>query len=293
MEQSNTDIALIEAADGQKIEVTRLGAIGSPHGRTCIIGPAMAVPRRFYGEFARFLAEAGFDVLSLDFRFGGSAAHPLRFDDGFRGFGLDLSAAIEEAQRWRPENALVFVGHSLGGKAIGLTPHNGLIERAVSVASGSGYYGWSPFPHDRLRYVFWTAFVPPLTRIAGYFPGRSLGVLGDLPKPIALEWARLCKIPGYLRESLSSPPVPFFEDFRAPFLFMSFDDDAIMPRRATDDLAANYTNAKIERVHLMPADIGLSRVGHMNAFRKGREVLWPAMARWLKGGPFDAGFPKL
>ena len=61
----------IAARDGYQLAATRRAA-GEPRA-TALIASATAVPRGFYGRFAAYLAERGFDTLTFDCRgIGGS-----------------------------------------------------------------------------------------------------------------------------------------------------------------------------------------------------------------------------
>lgn len=287
MEKTNPEILTLTAEDGQRLAASWF-APAAPNGKCCIIGPALAVPRKFYNNFAHFLTSQGFAVLSLDFRgFGDSANHDLLFDEGFPSFGKDATAAIALAKQRSDE--IVYIGHSLGGQALGWSAENTNVARAIKVASGTGYYGICPFPQNALRFIFWTVLLPGATRIAGYYPGRTLGVLGDIPKPIATRWAKMCMTPGYFKPTPAAPPPPTYLQYDAPLLSVSFTDDKIMLKAAVDDLALNYVNAKMTRVHIAPQEFGLERIGHLNAFKAGREKLWASLASWLDGGAWQPG----
>ena len=49
--------------------------------------------------------------------------------------GLDVSAAIDHAQRRWPTVPLTYVGHSFGGQALGLVPNNNVVTRALLVSA--------------------------------------------------------------------------------------------------------------------------------------------------------------
>src|ERR1041385_3858142 len=100
----------IDCADGFALRGTLFegdtaGAIngGGPAGAV-VIASAMGVPRRFYQNFARYLAERGFAAATFDYRgIGDSSDGPvrgarIRMEDWGR---LDIDAAL----RWmkRPE----------------------------------------------------------------------------------------------------------------------------------------------------------------------------------------------
>jgi predicted alpha/beta hydrolase len=248
----------------------------------CIVAPAMAVHRRFYDKFCLFLCATGFHVLVFDYRgFGGTELPKnLRASSSFRSLGeLDLEAILQFALK--KTDKIYFVGHSLGMQALGFAPSNHRVQRVISVASGSGYYGWIPFPKRIARYCLWRWLMPLTARILGYFPGKRLGVLGNIPGRMAIEWSRLCCTPGYLRATSRSPPDPSFVKVNAEMLVMSFTDDVVMPKAPIDDLHENFINAKRERIHLMSSLLGIESIGHLGAFRESSKPLWQRWSKWL------------
>lgn len=274
---------VLTGVDGQTIAGTWTRRQAQRQPTALIIGPALGVPRRFYTEFATYMAGVGYDVLSIDFRgFGDTARYPLHFNGGFRDFGLDVSAAIHEAQS-QGYGTIVYAGHSLGGLALGYSNDNTAVKRAVAIGSGSGYFGWSPPLERPLRRFFWLVLVPGLTRMAGYYPGKRIGILGDIPKPIVLEWARMCRTRSFFAPTPAEIPLASFAQYSGKLTVISISDDRIMPKAAVDELARNYTSANPVRLELTPQQLGLNRVGHFNAYKAGRERLWPAMALWLSG----------
>lgn len=252
--------------------------------RLILMASAMAVPQGFYAPLARWLAERGHAVVAFDYSgTGRSCGAGIRAEAA----GLhdwverDLSAVI----RWvcerfgRPQ--LQVIGHSLGGQLLGLLPEPERVSRAITVAAGSGY-----FPHNR-RYrlalaPFWYGLVPALTRLVGYFPGRALRAIGDLPRGVALDWARWCRHPNYVLDRAHRPAR--FETFTAPILALGFDDDPLISPRAIAALHELYRAAPVEIRQRHPRELGLAHgIGHFDAFRAERGgALWGELAAWLE-----------
>ena len=46
--------------------------------------------------------------------------------------------------------------------------------------------------------ILWFGMVPVLTALFGYFPGKPLRMVGDLPRGVALQWRKWCLHPEYL-----------------------------------------------------------------------------------------------
>ena len=173
------------ARDGYMLAATRRRPANGNAKAFVLIGSATAVPRQFYAKFASYLAEAGFAVLSFDYRgVGGSRPKSLRgFPASMRDWAaLDLSAAIDFAAKEAAGRPLLLVGHSFGGQALGLVPNSQKISRALLVAAQVGYWRLFPPPENYRIYVRLRFIGPMLARVFGYLPGW-LGVGEDLRGP--------------------------------------------------------------------------------------------------------------
>ena len=89
------------------------------------------------------------------------------------------------------------VGHSLGAQLPGLLRHRDRIAGLVSVAAGSGYWRDNAPQLKRIVLYFWHVLVPLGVAVAGYFPGKRIGKVGDLPRGVVLQWRRWCLHPRY------------------------------------------------------------------------------------------------
>lgn len=257
-------------------------AAAAPLPRTVLIAAATGVPRQFYRRFARWLArERGFTVLTWDWRgIGGSRPDSLRgFEATMRDWGeKDLTGAIRWAAERNPDHTLVGVGHSFGGQGIGLAPNRDRIQRLVTVAVQTGYYGHWPW-HQRLFFMgLWHVAVPTLTPLFGYFPSHRIGLGEDLPAGVARQWARWCSRREYMGEYEGHG------SFQAPVLGFAFSDDLYGPRSAIEWMHSKY-GGPVEVRYLDPEEVGAESVGHMGFFREGRVPgLWDQAARFLAGG---------
>lgn len=270
------------ATDGYELAVTRFPACGEPWASVAIAG-AMGVRQEFYAPLARFLAAQGVHAITFDYRgIGASRRGPLRAlqADVIDWARKDLHAVLDRAQGLAPALPLAVVGHSLGGQILGILPQPAQVRAALTVNAGSGWYRFNRDMWWRVR-ILWFAAVPLLTPLFGYFPGRRLRIVGDLPKGVALQWRRWCMHREYLlcegervREA--------FGRFRAPILAISFEDDEMITRAAVDEMHRHYRAAEVERRHLSPGEAG-RRVGHFGFFAEAsREGLWAPSLDWLR-----------
>lgn len=272
-----------KAADGYPLAVTRFPAEGRPWA-TVLIAGAMGVRQDFYEPLARFLAENGIHALTFDYRgMGASREGSLRGlqADVMTWAQSDLDAMLREARSAGPSLPAFALGHSLGGQLFGAVREGSRLDAIVTVTAGSGWYRHNHLMPLQVRF-FWFVAIPLLTPLFGYFPGKRLRMVGDLPAGVAWQWRRWGTHPEYLLcegEEMRHR----FDAVGAPVLGFSFEDDAIITRPAVDQLHGFYRNARVERRHLAPGDAGRGRIGHFGYFLPAsRDNLWRDTLDWLR-----------
>ncbi len=253
-----------------------------------VIGGAMGVRQAYYEPFARWLAGEGYAVLTFDYRGVGDSLPPGR---SLRGFEADLFAwardfdrAIEALDREVPALPIYLIGHSLGAQLPGLLAQRDRIAGLVSVAGGSGYWRDNAPALRRSVLYLWYVVVPIATSLFGYFPGRRLRKVGDLPRGVMLQWRRWCLNPRYHVGAEGAPVRERFASVRFPLVALSITDDELMTERGTRVLVDCYPNAprRIERI--APADVQAPRIGHFGFFRhQFQSSLWTRTAALLQG----------
>ncbi len=152
----------------------------------------------------------------------------------------------------------------------------------MTVTAGSGWYRLNEHMPLRVR-IFWFVAIPLLTPLFGYFPGRRLGMVGDLPAGVAWQWRRWATHRDYLLCE-GDAMRRRFDSVTAPVLGFSFADDPMLTRRAIDVLHGYYRFAQVERRHVAPGDAGRRRIGHVGYFLpESRDNLWRETLEWLRG----------
>ena len=259
---------------------------------TAVVAPAMGVRQDFYAPLARFLSSQGVHALTFDWR-GMGYARPARL----RGFAAsvtgwaneDLEGAYAAARAPAPHLPLLHIGHSLGGQLLGAAPGNARVDAALLVNAGSGWYRLNERMPLQVR-VFWFAAIPLLTPLFGYFPGKALRMVGDLPEGVAWQWRRWCLHPEYLL-SEGAAMREAFDRVRCPILSYSFEDDPIITRRGVDSLLGFYRRAAVESRHVAPG--AGERLGHFGFFSaRSRETLWQPALDWLREAAGAAERPR-
>ena len=250
-----------------------------------LMNAATGVPRQFYKYFAAYLRDHGWTTVSYDYRGIGESAPPkLRgFDVRMRDWALiDMQSVIDWIFAELQPRRLFSVGHSFGGQGIGLIEKPERVTAMVGVSAQSGYWGVQGGAEKyRARFAV-TVMIPLLSRLFGYFPWSLFAAGEDLPKGVALEWARWCRDRDYLLGDRTLP-LERYDAFDAPILAYSIEDDDWGTARAVDDMMRAYS--RVTRRHLVPADYGLEKLGHMGFFRKGSEPIWDEMIAWLDVAP--------
>lgn len=278
----------ITTGDGGRISCTRFVPAQSPTA-IVLIGGAMGVRQEFYQEFAAFLAQTGFAVMTFDYRGIGRSipeqhAHSLRGleTDITRWAEQDYNAALHVARSWHAGVPLYVIGHSLGGQLPGLLPDSQIIDGLMTIAAGNGYWRMNAAPARRLALFLWYIAVPFWTALFGYFPGRRLRKIGNLPKGVIRQWSRWCRNRHYVVDEQGQPLREGYAKIRIPMLSMIIDDDELLSPASINDLHDWYCNAPLERRHIVPDEVGARRIGHFGFFREQfRDTLWQQARLWL------------
>jgi predicted alpha/beta hydrolase len=261
-----------------------------PGRGSVVIGGAMGVRQDYYAAFAQWLAAQGWRVTSFDYR-GSGESLPDTPDGSLRGFKADLfdwardfEAVIDHAHAARPDQPLYLLGHSLGAQLPGLLNNTHKISGMLSVAAGSGYWRENAPQLKRIVLYFWFILVPLATRLFGYFPGRRLKKVGDLPAGVVMQWRKWCLNPRYTVGAEGEAVRQRYASVTFPVLALSISDDELMTLRGTRSLMRCYENAPVEIQSITPADLSVRRIGHFGSFRSEHQaLLWPRIGQSLSG----------
>lgn len=278
----------VACRDGYSLSAQLWEPAGTARG-SVIVSSATGVLARYYARYATFLCEQGFRVLTYDYRgIGGSRPATLRGANiRWRDWGdLDFDAVVRWMRERDSDGLLVAVGHSIGGFLPGFATAAVQVDRFLSV--GAQYAYWRDYaPAQRLRmFAQWHLFMPVATALCGYFPGRRLGWLEDLPAGVAREWAfRRARLEQSYPEHERDEVLRRFAAIRAPILAVSLSDDEYGTPTAIARGLSYYRNAATQQVQLSPAALGMERVGHFDLFReRHRSGFWQASLAWIVDG---------
>jgi predicted alpha/beta hydrolase len=289
----------LHTADGQVLQAT-LHEPAWRAGRHVLVAGGLGVPQRVYAPFAAWLARQGHRVLTFDLRGTGASRGP-EYRRSLRGLDadmltwarLDFGAAVDALSAMDEDRPIAVIGHSLGTHHAAMTEPGtqGRIDTVVAVAAGSGYWrDWAP-PSRRLAPLMLHLAAPLITPLLGYFPGKALRMVGDMPAPAIRQWARWCRHPDFAWGAEPDAVLPSLRAARFRIEAFRFTDDEAMTETCTRKLLAAMPHARSTLHTIDPARLGLRAIGHAGAFRRscaGR--LWPMLEAALARGA-DAGCP--
>jgi predicted alpha/beta hydrolase len=239
------------------------------------------VTQKFYHDIACFFSENKFTVLTFDFRGTGDSA-----PTALKGFKAnlenwaqqDLDAVLCYAKNQFPKQELIFLGHGIGGEILGLAPASQFINRIVLVScalSCTRLRRW----REKLWIGVMKAFVKTISWLFGYFPGKELGVLNNLPKGVMYEWIDWCNNANGLFDDF---PDHNYRKLQVPLLTFSFSDDWRSQESGVKALLEHFTSAYITWYHIAPKQIGKKRIGHSGFFKlSSKKRMWWPLLNWI------------
>lgn len=272
----------LSCADGYPL-AAELHAAPAARGAV-LVAPALGVPRRFYSDYARFLATQGFSTLVLDYRgVGDSAQGPVRgalmqMADWGR---LDIEAALRWFETQLKPARIFLVGHSAGGQLPALAEASEKLSGMVLVAASAPALRYYPL-RDKLGPAFlWHFAVPLFSRGRDQFPSKRLGFSSvDVPTGVMRQWAAWSRASAYLFSPEFQMDTARYARLSIPMLSYCFLDDAYAPPAAVNALLEHYPAAKIEKREVPKPAKGT--IGHFGYFReRQRDTLWRDTADWL------------
>jgi predicted alpha/beta hydrolase len=273
----NLETQAITAGDGQTITATFFLPAGECQAAVLIV-PAMGVCQKFYAPLASWLAARGYLVATFDFsgiglsRHGNLSKLKVNVIDWAR---FECAAMIDAVAARSPDKPLYWLGHSLGGQILGFVPNREHLTKAVTIACGSGYW-LENSPGLRWKvWWLWYAIVPFTMRLFGYYPGKRLRMIGDLPSGVMSQWRSWCLNPEYAVGVEGAEVRAQFAAVHIPITSLSFTDDEFMSARNTESIHSFYTNSPKSMKRIAPQDIGVERIGHFGFFNARFEpTLW-------------------
>jgi len=265
---------VVRADDGRDLAITVFEPVRQVRG-VAVVASAMATPASFYTAFARRLSERGIRTVTFDYRTAFGTPEELRREDAdVDRWSADAAAVLAAvaADAERDGLPVTWIGHSLGGQIIPFVDHERLAA-IITIAAGDGYWRRNaPALRRKVPFLWWVA-APVAMAVTGYFPGRKLGLGGDLPSGVLKQWSRWCRHPGYLQVD-HPDAADLFAAVTAPITVLSFSDDEVLSLDSTRFLHGLYIGSDQVHREVRPIDVGVERIGHHGFFRKQHAHLW-------------------
>lgn len=256
--------------------------------RSVIVGPAAAVSQTYYQGFCEYLADAGFDVMSFDFRgVGQSKTRHIREyrDIGFLAYAeYDYPEVVNTMLEKFPDQKLFIVGHSVGGWMPALTKISGKIDGLITVAALSGYWRLIAKPDRYLHWLAWYFIAPVAIKIYGYWPGWA-GMKADTSAALGLDFAHWAKKPGFVFDEPRINATEHANRFLGHLHLFQIADDSWGTPDAVKAVHDRYPNSKSRTIEVVePKKFGIPFIGHFNFFRSAhRDTLWALVLKRLNG----------
>lgn len=256
--------------------------------RAVIVAPATGVEGRYYWPFAGYLAENGFHVLVPDYRGIGRSAPSSRrgyrhADARWHEWGtLDLESCILWLRVRHAGARLMAVGHSFGGFAVILAEHATALECLMMV--GAQHAHWPDYaPRERLKlFLRWHLVMPILTVLWGYFPGKKLGWLENLPRHVALDWARASAHYAKTIGHEGSKIMGRAAELTLPVFAVNPTDDPYATPAAVRRTLSYLPRADVCELYVDPSRLGHDSIGHFGLFRpRFKTTFWQRALEWL------------
>lgn len=277
----------IRCADGITLKGHHWSAARPDIEGIVVINAATGVMANYYHHYARFLSAHGFEVITYDYR-GIGLSRPERLTRcgwSWRHWGeLDVEAVLALALASGHE--VLVVGHSIGGVLPGYAPSATRVRRMLTM--GAQYAWWRDYQAGERRrmYLKWHVLMPALTAVAGYFPGRRLDWLEDLPDGVAYQWGRgRAALEARCEPVRRADILARFAAFRAPILAIGVTDDPFGTRAAITRAHSYYSGAKLTKVMLAPEHLAMESIGHFDLFHaRHASGFWLDTLLWLRDG---------
>lgn len=264
-------------AHAHTLQAVRFEPVGDALA-TVVIAPALGVKQRFYQPFACWLRDQGYRVITFDYYgIGQSVDQPLkRIQSSLTDWAEhDIPAVIDYANACQPGIPLIWFGHSLGGQIIGMAPNHHKLDKMITVASGTGYWREASQQVRRTAWLLWYLAVPISLPLVGYFPGKRLNMIGDMPAAAMKEWSRWCRSHNYLFDHISHKQSLRYQAFQAPITAFHLTDDELLQKTNVERLLSHYPHATSTLIDLHPGMTPHDRIGHFNVFRsRFQQSLW-------------------
>ncbi len=257
----------------------------SPIKGAVMIAPATGIKQQFYANFATYLQQHGFGVITFDNSgIGQSLNRSIKKSKAsLQSWGeQDMPAVLEHLQRVFPDTQYHLVGHSAGGQLVGLMHNANELSSAFNFACSSGKLTNMSLAYQVKAHFFMNGVIPLSNALFGHTKSQWFGMGEPLPKGVAKQWRKWCNAQGYVQSAFGDTVFQHcYNTLSMPSIWVNATDDDIANNANVADMLSVFPKLKAQTLTLNPHDYGLKEIGHMKFFSKRSDGLWPLALNWL------------
>lgn len=247
-----------------------------------ILLPAMGVRAVYYTPFAQAIADKGCHIVTTDIKgLGHSSVRASRkVDFGYHHMLMyDMPAIVKVVKERFSNHPIYLMGHSLGGHFAMLyaSLHSEQLAGILFCAAGSPHYkNWGKW-HAPLYWIGTQGFYL-LSRLLGYFPGKSVGFGGREARTLMRDWSTLARTGKFKIAHQQRDFEALIRAIELPVLSISLEGDNLAPINAVKSFNAKLKRANL--IHLRLRSKTKKPYNHFNWVKNKEEVI-NRIVNWL------------
>ncbi len=276
---------LIPIKDGYKLAGKLYTPSDNNKNKVLIINSATGVNKKLYHHYANFMVTNGYSVVIYDYR-GVADSRPKKlrgFKASFIDWGQkDFSGILDFVKQEFPDQKIVILGHSIGGTIIGMTQKIHEISGIINIGAQTAYYKDWPRNKRTKIYLLWHIFLPVMTRLFGYFPGKKLRMLEDIPKGVIEQWHNRRKQVNMMKQMEDNGVTFYYKEYTKKLLTLGIEDDPIGTEIAIKRIHDLFINSEKDLEIIRLNQVPTKQIGHFGFFsRKFKDNLWLKTLTWF------------
>lgn len=248
------------------------------NGKLVIINSATGVKQQIYFSFAKYLADAGFTVITYDYRgIGLSKPQKVRnLKADMRMWGThDFKAVTTFAKSRFKDYQWYGIGHSVGALILGFNPDSMLFRKFIFVGTQDAYFRHLPLKIAAAAALGFGIVVPISNFFLGYFPANRFGLGESLPKGSAADWRTLILHRKSTYRLYEKADINLASHLKQSAFIIYAEDDPWVKMKGMESLMQNvYPNMKKTYREIRVSESAAGKIGHINFFRSYNREIW-------------------